>query len=215
MRVHTFTGGPFQENAYLLASEDGASAVVVDPGGGTAALIAYLRAESLTPKAILLTHAHIDHVDGIPALRQAFPALPIYLHPADLPLYQAAPRQGAMFGVHVPDLPEPDREIVPGEILDFAPDLRLHVRFAPGHAPGHVMFVSGDDGVAMVGDVIFAGSIGRTDLPGGDFRTLMTSIHEQVMTLPDETRLLNGHGPETSVGRERTTNPFVLGLVGG
>jgi glyoxylase-like metal-dependent hydrolase (beta-lactamase superfamily II) len=214
MILRTFTGGPFQENGYLAVSEESGAAVIVDPGGGTPAMLAYLQSEELTPEAIVLTHAHIDHVDGIPALRAAYPGIPVHLHPLDLPLYRQAPAQGAMFGVAVPELPTPDVEIVPGEVLEFAPDLRFEVRFAPGHAPGHVILVHAEAGIALVGDVIFAGSIGRTDLPGGDFRTLMTSIREQVMTLPDETRLFNGHGPDTTVARERSSNPFVLGLVG-
>jgi glyoxylase-like metal-dependent hydrolase (beta-lactamase superfamily II) len=100
-------------------------------------------------------------------------------------------------------------------VLEFAPDLRFSVRFAPGHAPGHVILLAEDEGVALVGDVVFMGSIGRTDLPGGDFETLMRSIREQILSLPDETRLLNGHGPETTVGRERGTNPFITGMDAG
>lgn len=215
MIVRCFTGGPFQENGYLAVSPSTSRAVAVDPGGGTPAMARYLEAEGLTLAGIVLTHAHLDHVDGIPGLRQAFPDAPIHLHPADRPLYEAAGDQARMFGLPEPELPEPDLELVPGGVLEFAPDLRFSVRFAPGHAPGHVILVAEEDGVALVGDVVFMGSIGRTDLPGGDFETLMRSIREQILSLPDETRLLNGHGPETTVGRERRTNPFITGMNAG
>ena len=122
--------------------------------------------------------------------------------------------EAAMFGRPVPVLPVPDREIEADSVLEPAPGIRVQVRFAPGHAPGHVLLVAPEDGWALVGDVVFYGSIGRTDLPGGDLGTLMRSIEREVLTLPEDTRLLPGHGPETTVGRERTTNPFILGVLG-
>jgi glyoxylase-like metal-dependent hydrolase (beta-lactamase superfamily II) len=172
---------------------------------------------ALTPRqlppldGILLTHAHMDHVEGIPAVKRELD-VPILLHPADAPLYAAAPMQAQMFGLRMEPLPPVDGELVVGDAVRFG-ECALEVRFAPGHAPGHVILVG--DGVALVGDVIFAGSIGRTDLPGGDFATLMRSIREQVLTLPDETTLHTGHGPDTTVGRERVSNPFVTGVYGG
>lgn len=215
MTVRCFPGGPFQENGYVAVSEDTGIAVAVDPGGGAADMARYLRESGLSLAAIVLTHAHLDHVDGIPTLRAFAPGVPIHLHPGDRSLYDAAPQQALMFGLPAPDLPAPDADIVPGTTLEFAPDLRFEVRFAPGHAPGHVILVAEERRLALVGDVIFHGSIGRTDLPGGDFQTLMRSIREAVLTLPDDMRLLSGHGPETTVGRERRSNPFVTGMYAG
>ncbi|MDT8341080.1 MAG: MBL fold metallo-hydrolase [Longimicrobiales bacterium] len=215
MKVRCFPGGPFQENGYLVLSERGPATVAVDPGGGAGEMVRFLEEEGRALTAIVLTHAHLDHVDGVPAVRAFAPDAPIHLHPADRLLYDAVPDQARMFGLPAPALPAPDVEIVPGADLALASDLRFQVRFAPGHAPGHVILVADAEGWALVGDVVFQGSIGRTDLPGGDFQTLMRSIREQVLTLPDEMRLLPGHGPETSVGRERRTNPFLTGTYAG
>ena len=214
MILQAFEGGPFQENAYLAACEESGVCAVVDPGGGTPALLAAVEAAGYDLRAILLTHAHLDHVDGIPHVRRFAPDAAIYLHPQDRPLYDAAAQQARAFGLPVPDLPPPDRTFPMDQELSLAPGLRFQVRFTPGHAPGHVILVAKGEPVALVGDVIFAGSIGRTDLPGGDLATLMRSIQSQVLSLPDPVRLLPGHGPETTVGRERTTNPFVLGILG-
>lgn len=209
MEVLGFTGGPFAENAWLVIDGSDGSAVVVDPGGGTPQLLAEVERRGVTPAAILLTHAHLDHVDGIPAVRERFPEIPIWLHPDDRTLYEGVPRQASWFGLQPPRLPPVDHELVPGRPVSLG-GLTLEVRFAPGHAPGHVVFVAPDAGVALVGDVIFQGSIGRTDLPGGDFHGLMDSIRREILTLPDETRLLPGHGPETTVAHERATNPFLV-----
>lgn len=210
--VRAYTGGVFAENTYLVACARTGAGILVDPGAAAADAIDGARSAGITIEKIVLTHAHVDHVEGIPLARSVLPGAPILLHPADQPLYQAAPLQAQMFGVAMEALPPVDGELVPGDTVRFG-ECALEIRFAPGHAPGHVILVG--DGVAMVGDVIFAGSIGRTDLPGGDFGTLMRSIREQVLTLPDETTLYNGHGPATTVGRERTTNPFVTGVYGG
>jgi hydroxyacylglutathione hydrolase len=134
---------------------------------------------------------------------------PIHLHPSDLPLYNAALQQAAMFGHRIQDPPPPDAELADGQVLELG-ECRFEVRHVPGHSPGHVLLYSAAAALAFVGDVVFAGSIGRTDLPGGSFDQLMRSIRERVLTLPDETRLLCGHGPETTVQRERTTNPFLV-----
>lgn len=214
MVIRTFAGGGFGENAYLAICTETSTCVAVDPGAGSPALVAAIAAEGLTLDAILLTHAHLDHVEGIHAVRAAHPDVPIWLHPDDRGLYDGVQRQAEMFGLRMEPLPAPTHEIVVGEPYRFG-SVTLEVRFAPGHAPGHVVFVSHEDGVALVGDVVFAGSIGRTDLPGGDFQTLIASIRREILTLPDDMVLHTGHGPATTVGHERATNPFLVPHYGG
>jgi glyoxylase-like metal-dependent hydrolase (beta-lactamase superfamily II) len=213
VRIRTFTGGGFGQNAYLVVCEATGSAFAVDPGGDAARMRQVLAAEGLALAGIVLTHAHLDHVEGVDEVRQAAPDAAIYLHPGDLELYRSLPRQAAMFGLEADPQPEPTDELAHGQRLTFG-DCTLHVRYTPGHSPGHVILVA-DEGVAMVGDVVFQGSIGRTDLPGGDFKALMRSIREQVLTLPDDTVLYPGHGPPTTVGHERIGNPFLVPHYGG
>lgn len=212
--IRTFAGGGFGENAYLAACPETSTCVAVDPGAAAPALVAAIAADGLHLDAILLTHAHLDHVEGINAVRAAHPDLPIWLHPDDRRLYDGVQRQAEMFGIRMDPLPAPTDEIVVGEPYRFGTQ-SFEVRFAPGHAPGHVIFVSPDDDLALVGDVVFQGSIGRTDLPGGDFQTLIASIRREVLTLPDDMLLYPGHGPATTVGHERATNPFLVPHYGG
>ena len=214
MRVRTFTGGPFAENGYLAVCEQSGEAIVVDPGGGAPAMVRHLTSAGTTPRAILLTHAHLDHIDGIETIRDAFPTVPIYLHPDDRSLYDAAPLQATAFGVPTFEVPPPDHALTPGVPIEFGA-CRFEVRHAPGHSPGHVILYAPDHALALVGDVIFAGSIGRSDLPGGDFLTLIESIRREVLTLPPATRLLSGHGPETTVEWEARHNPFLVPHYGG
>ncbi len=214
-QILTFTGGGFAENGYLMVFPDQGTAVAIDPGAESPSMVSRLQDEGVDLEAILLTHAHLDHVEGIPALREAAPSAPIYLHPGDRRIYDGVEAQARAFNLPtIGPLPPPDREIQAGDVLTFG-GVEFEVRFAPGHAPGHVIFYLKDQGVAFVGDVVFLGAIGRADLMGGDFHQLMESIHEQVLTLPNETRLLTGHGPETTVGWERRTNPFLVGHFGG
>lgn len=209
--VRSFTGGVFAQNGYLVLCAASNAAIVVDPGAATPQLLAEARRLRASVGAIVLTHAHVDHVEGL-AQARAETGAPIYLHPADTELYRNAPAQAQMFGLRMAPLPPVDHPLAEGDVVRFG-ECELVVRFAPGHAPGHVILVG--DGAALVGDVIFNGSIGRTDLPGGDLATLMRSIREQVLTLPDATTLHTGHGPDTTVGHERATNPFITGTYGG
>lgn len=215
MRVEIFAGGDFGQNTYVVVAPDAPVAWVIDPGAEAPAAAKFLEQEGLRLAAILLTHAHLDHVEGIPPLRRWASETPIYLHPGDLRLYRGVDLQARAFHLSpVGPLPDPDYQLEEGQTLRLG-DTFCEVRWAPGHAPGHVLFCFPTEGMAFVGDVIFRGSIGRTDLVGGDFDGLMESIRKQVLTLPDETRLWPGHGPETTVGWERRTNPFLAGHFGG
>lgn len=210
VRVRRLTVGVFQSNCYLIGPSPDGRLLVVDPGSDGAVIARALREAGGELAAILLTHAHLDHIAGVAELRASFDA-PIYLHPADLPLYERAEEQAAAFGLSVEAPPPPDRELGHGDRLVFG-DLAMSVRHAPGHSPGGVVLVG--DGEAFVGDCVFAGSIGRTDLPGGDLRTLLSSIRAQILTLPADTVLHPGHGPQTTVRSEETSNPFLTGAFG-
>ncbi len=201
------------QNTVLVVCDDARTAILIDPGSATPVALAAARARGLDVAAILLTHAHFDHIEGVARAREATGA-PVYLHPDDRILYDNVGSQAAAFGVPYQEQPPPDIDLVPGENVSFGGS-EFEVVFAPGHAPGHVIFVSTTEPVAIVGDVIFLGSIGRTDLPGGDYRVLMDSIQRTVLTLPPETRLYTGHGPETTVGHEQRTNPFLVPVYGG
>lgn len=209
--VRAFTGGAFGQNGYLVTCTGSAAAILVDPGAATPAMLDAVRAEQLDVKFIVLTHAHLDHVEGVARAKRELD-VPVLLHRDDAPLYSGAPQQAQMFGMRLDALPPVDAELAEGEPVRFG-DCTLAVLHTPGHAPGHVILVG--DGFALVGDCVFAGSIGRTDLPGGDLQQLMQSIRKHILTLPDETRLYSGHGPETTVGHERVGNPFLIGHYGG
>ena len=207
LSIRTFTSATFGQNAYLVRCGETGETAAIDPGGEADAMARHLEDSGAELSSIILTHAHLDHIEGVAALVERFPA-PIHLHPEDRPLYDAAGQQAAMFGHRFRAPPPPDASLEPGTDLVLGA-CQFEIRHAPGHSPGHVILFAPDAGLAFVGDVVFAGSIGRTDLPGGSYQTLMTSIREQVLTLPDETRLYSGHGPVTTVERERVGNPFL------
>jgi len=213
MRVKVFTGGVFGENGFVATCEATKATVVIDPGASAPDMASYLATEGLKVQAILLTHAHLDHVEGLGVIRD-FTDAPTYLHPLDRPMFDGLGQQAAMFGMPFPELDPPEKELADGEIFNFG-DCSFEVSLTPGHAQGHVMFVSSEAGLVFSGDLIFMGSIGRTDLPGGNYQELFASIRSRVLTLPDETRLLSGHGPETTVGHERVSNPFLVPQYGG
>jgi len=207
--VRKYVNGRFAQNSYLIGDTASRAAVLVDPGEDTRELLAEVTRGGWKVEAIWLTHAHIDHVLGVPAAKQLTTA-PVLLHPADQPLYANVPGQAAWMGIDAPVLPATDGTLVEGQELRVGPH-RFEVRHTPGHSPGSVSFVG--NGFVIAGDVLFSGSIGRTDLPGGDFFTLMRSIHAHLLTLSDDTVLYAGHGDDSTIGIERTTNPFITGEV--
>jgi glyoxylase-like metal-dependent hydrolase (beta-lactamase superfamily II) len=212
--LETFTVPPFQENTYLLGDADAGEGIVVDPGGRVDDILRVAAQRSLAIRAIVNTHSHVDHVLGVAELK-ARTGAHFWIHPEAVRMLQALPNQAALYGLPPAEVPEVDGALQDGQELAVG-DIRLTVRDAPGHAPGHVILVgpvleleNETAPRAIVGDVIFYGSIGRTDLPGGNFETLMASIERAVLSLPDETVLYSGHGPATTVGHERAFNPFV------
>lgn len=209
MKVLQIPGGQFVENCYLVIDEQALACAIIDPGEQSGLVLHKLRESGTTTVGIWLTHAHLDHVLGVPDVVAATGA-PVYLHPGDRALYDAVPDQAAWFGLTADPLPPPDRTLAAGERL-LVGDLEFTVRHAPGHSPGHVVF--GGHGAVFGGDVLFQGSIGRTDLPGGDFDALIDSIERELLVLPDSTIVYPGHGPATTVGAERRTNPFLRGVA--
>jgi glyoxylase-like metal-dependent hydrolase (beta-lactamase superfamily II) len=210
LEVRTLAVGPFQANCFLVRATSGGSVVVIDPGAEPERIEAGLEEWGADPSAILLTHAHVDHVGGVGQLVQRYDA-PVYLHKDDLPMYTNAAEHGAMFGLRLEMPPPPEVFFEHGGRVAFG-DLSFEVRHAPGHSPGGVVLCGGSE--AFVGDCVFAGSIGRTDLPGGDAATLLHSIQKQILTLPATTVLYTGHGPATTVQREAESNPFLTGHPG-
>jgi len=202
MKVYGFAVGPLQENTYLLVGEDGRGAIV-DPGDEPERILAEVRRVGLKPEAILLTHAHFDHVGAVAPLVEAL-GLPVYLHPADLPLYQSAALGAARWGLYIPQPPEPTLPLAEGQTLDLG--LGLEVLFLPGHAPGHVGFYR--PGHLISGDVLFRGGIGRYDLPGSDPQKLFASL-QKLTELPPDTVVYPGHGPKTTLAEERASNPYL------
>ena len=208
MKIDWRTVGAFQENSYLVVDPSTQRAALVDPGAEAEQLVEMVRASRATLEAIWLTHAHIDHIGAIAGIKRIWD-VPVHMHPADRPLFDRGAMQAAVYGLPFEEPPAPERELAEGDILQLGA-LRFGVLHMPGHAPGHVVFVT--DGHMIGGDLLFAGSIGRTDLPFSDPDRMSESL-ERVIMLPDETLVYPGHGPTTAIGRERATNPFLTGVA--
>jgi hydroxyacylglutathione hydrolase len=200
--------GPLQTNCYILACTETMTAAVIDPGWNGRSLAATLDDRGYTLSHILLTHSHFDHVGGLAELK-AEKAAPIYIHPEAIPMLEQAVMSAAFWNIRIPAPPPPDKMLAESQILQIG-QVAVHVLYTPGHAPGHVSFYLPEHGVLFSGDALFQGSIGRTDLPGGDHALLLRSIHKKLLPLPDETQVLSGHGPATTIGHERQLNPFLI-----
>ena len=199
--------GKIATNSYIVGCEATGQGAVIDSCAQIDAIEAMTKAKpALTVSSLLQTHAHIDHVAALAQARTLFDA-PIYIHPDEMPLYEAAPLQGQMFGIHTPPLPPPDKFWSDGDEVTIG-QLTGQVMLTPGHTPGHVCLYFEAQKVLFSGDLLFAGSIGRTDLPGGHAPTILKSLL-RVVELPDDTLVLSGHGPATTIGREKTHNPFI------
>ena len=211
MILETRAVAPFFKNGYIIGCADTREGVLIDPGDEVDGLLAAVRTHALTMRYILLTHAHLDHITGVGRARAAL-GVPVGLHQADNFLYEAVVEQGRAFGVPVEPQPPVDFFYEPDGVLKFG-SYTVTIRHTPGHCPGGVcLTVEGTDGAErslFVGDTLFAGSIGRTDLPGGDARTLLRSIDDVLFAYPDETPVYSGHGEPTTIGKERRTNPFL------
>lgn len=213
MILETAAVGPFFKNGFVVGCERTRQAIYIDPGDEVDQLLDFITTEQLQVTHILLTHAHVDHVSGVAEAKRALGA-PIYLHKDDLPIYQSAVRTGMMFGLTVEEPPPVDRYYETNDLIVFG-DYEVRVSHTPGHCPGGVVLAISKQGepgppLLFVGDTLFAGSIGRTDLPGGDYETLLQAITGVLFTFPDDSIVYSGHGPETTIGREKATNPFVL-----
>ena len=201
--------GPFEENCWLLHDPATREGVLIDPGDEPDELIAMVERAGCTPTAVWLTHAHLDHIGAVEGIRRRWPGIPVHLHPADLPVYAYAERAARNYGIPFEQPAPPDRELREGDVLALGA-MRFTVWHLPGHAPGHVAFIG--EGHCFSGDLLFAGSIGRTDLPLCDPAAMSRSLH-RLSTVPPETEVHPGHGPGTAIGIESRDNPFLNGAA--
>lgn len=207
MILETFPVGPLQCNCTILGDEEAGEAIVIDPGDEVGRIERRLRERGLKLKQILVTHGHIDHVGGALKLKRLTGA-PIYMNENDLPLLQAMEIQAGWLGMPTPETAPPDASLKEGSTIGLE-RFPAEVFHTPGHTQGSVCLHFVPLKLLVAGDTLFAGSIGRTDLPGGNFRQIIDSIHSRLLTLPDETKVLPGHGPATTIGKERESNPFL------
>jgi hydroxyacylglutathione hydrolase len=209
MILEKLTVGPFQENCYVIGDQESRIGAIIDPGDEAARIAMAVEETGLDIGSIIVTHAHIDHVGAVAALADEY-ACPVLMHDEAEPMLKELPTQAMMMGIRFGKLPEVDRYVEDEEIVEVG-DLRLRSLYTPGHSPGHLAFYLQDEGLVLSGDALFAGSVGRVDLPGGSMEVLMQSIEERLLTLPEETVVYPGHGPRTTIGNERTSNPFLQG----
>ncbi len=212
LQIVSFTFNPFQENTFLWINEN-KECWITDPGmyGHTEEkiLFDYIENNQLKPQQIINTHAHIDHILGIDALKTKY-NIPFGMHQKEMPVLSNAKGSAMMFGLNMGASPNVDFYINEGDKIHLGTD-EIEVRFTPGHSPGSIVFYYPAGKLVVAGDVLFNGSIGRTDLPGGDYETLMESITNQMYTLPDETTVYCGHGPSTTISNEKLHNPYIRG----
>jgi len=207
--IHKLVLGPLENNTYLIADEASRQAAVIDPSFEIEAAVEEIRRNDYRLSAIWLTHAHFDHLAGVLQLQEAFiESIPVGLHPSDLALWRRS-GDAAIFGFKLKAGPDPQVHFSHGQVLKLG-ETSIEVRHTPGHSPGHVAFYWADGPVVFCGDLIFQMGVGRTDLTDGDHETLLDSIYAQILTLSEDTLLLSGHGPETTVGAELEMNPFLV-----
>jgi hydroxyacylglutathione hydrolase len=221
MIVKTFVLSPFQQNTRVVVCEETRKAICIDPGDESTEMVKFINHFAHELQAIALTHAHLDHIGGVTDLHKHFPDAEIILHKDDVDLYYGLPEQPLFMGVPRNELkalgleyeipPKLNRKWQDGEVYKIG-NLSFKIIHCPGHTPGHIILVEEMERKAFVGDCLFAGSIGRTDLPGGSFEQLMDSINNKILPLGDDLTIFNGHGDDTSIGREKATNPFLTGV---
>lgn len=211
MFLRTFPVGPLACNCSIIGDEASGTAIVIDPGDQVEGILQFLQQHGLKLVSILITHAHIDHIGGAAKLKQRTGA-PVLLNHRDLELYQMLDVQAQWLGIRTPEQTPIDASLEERTSLKLG-DQSIQVMETPGHTQGSVCLYLPGQNLLFAGDTLFAGSIGRTDLPGGDSRMILQSLHSRVLALPDETVVIPGHGEETTIGRERESNPFLTGRI--